>query len=687
MMDNLKHFSPKSHLTTAENLHEFIRMCRDDLTVFGASLNWDDVAWPKACNFTKLGAHSRGFEESDKMDDVFIDFAKAYFRYQQGHKPTETKNESKALRVIEAALLQVQGNANISGINVSVLDEATLLAKNHYSQIAAYHCGRELQRLATFTSEKHLIPAHVGTWKSSIKKPSDVTIRTGLKAKAIQDKKLPHQDVLDALAEIFANNPTNPKDIFTTSVFAMTMCAPVRISEILELPDDCEVECVDSKGETQYGWRFFSAKGFEGDIKWIPHVMVPIAKEAVSRIRNLTAEARKLALWIEKFPNKPYRHAACPNVADDAPLTPFQACAYLGLVNETPTACHSSLKSAKLSTENGDHSLNRLWQYAMLRQPKELPWLSKKKKIKYGNALFCMTRNLIGSQRGTSPVILWAPTNNIFNNDLSPRISESTQNHQSIFDRCGYKTKDGERIKATSHQARHLISTLANRGGLSQEMIAKWAGRADPKQNRVYNHESEWEIIAKAEALDTSLSLFGPAGEISQHIPVTTQEVNLMERGALHASLYGVCSHDFIMSPCGKFRDCLNCEEHICIKGSDGVSVERLERMKALLAQVEIDFLAAKVGLAEGYSGADRWYESHEKTAVRLRQLIEILESPQIPEGAQIKLHDGKDFSHLRRVIRLKAVDALEHGTSDAALLADMARLLEESHGSTFEAG
>lgn len=470
---------------------------------------------------------------------------------------------------------------------------------------------------------------------------------------------------------IFANDPTDPKDIFTSSTFAMTMCAPVRISEILDLSADCEVEELDSRGVVQYGWRFYSAKGYEGDIKWIPEVMVPIAKEAVRRILALTSESRRLATWVEEHPKTFYRHENCPNVADDQLLTTEQAARAIGLM---------SLANTGLSSIDCIHTLNSLWEYVMNLQPEGFPWLNKEKKIKYSNALYCMCRNLIGSQRGTSPVILWAPSNNIFNNDLSPR--ESLQrNHQSIFDRHRYKTSNGDRLKLTSHQARHLITTLANRGGLTQEQIAKWAGRANPKQNRVYNHMSEWEMVAKAEALDTSLTLFGPKGEVSQHVPVSTQEINLMERGPLHVSLWGVCSHDFIMSPCEKFRDCLNCEEHVCIKGLGKDSAEKLTRIKIHLIQVEKDYAEAEAAVNNGYAGADRWHEYHQKTVERLRQLVEILESPQIPDGAQIKLRNGKDFSHLRRVIRVKAMEALEHKMPDAILLSDMSQLLSGGHG------
>lgn len=680
-MADLKHFSSKAELSAAENLAEFIRICRDSLTVFGVNLHWNDISWPKAANFTKLGTHGKGFQASDRLDDAFIDFAKAYFRYQQGHHPTCAKNESKALRVIEATLLKTIGKAELAGLDYTILDEAALLARGHYTPMAAYHCGRELQKLARFVSEKHLIPSDLSTWKSPIKKPCDITIQTGAKAKAMQEKKLPSQEALDVMAEIFANDPTVPKDIFTTSTFAMTMCAPVRISEILDLPADCEVEEKDSKGMIQYGWRFYSAKGYEGDVKWIPEIMVPIAKEAVSRIRKLTESSRKLARWIENYPSKPYRHNECPDVDENEPLTAFQACAFLGLVRDSRGICTGSLGGAKLEAKDGVYTLNSLWKYVLARQPEGFPWLSKEKNIKYSNALFCMSRNLLGDQRGTSPVILWAPTRSVFNNHLSPCESLQSNSHRSIFDRHGYKASDGSPLRLTSHQSRHLLNTLANRGGLTQEQLAKWAGRADPKQNRVYNHMSEWEMVAKAEALDTSLTLFGPKGEVDLHVPVSTQEINLMGRGAMHVSLWGVCSHDFIMSPCEKFRDCLNCEEHVCIKGPGKDSAERLARIKMRLSQVEKDYAEAQAAVNAGYAGADRWYEYHQKTVERLRQLVEILESPQIPDGAQIKLRDGKDFSHLRRVIRVKAVEALEEKTPDATLLSEMSRLLESSHG------
>ncbi|EER5287193.1 hypothetical protein F6S33_005392, partial [Escherichia coli] len=114
--------------------------------------------------------------------------------------------------------------------------------------------------------------------------------------------RLPDIKSVIAIAEIFSkrDEQLSSRDIFTTSVLALLMCAPSRISEILALPADCEITECDGKGIQRYGLRFFSAKGYEGNIKWIPTLMIPVAKKAISRLKELSSQARLLAAEIQK---------------------------------------------------------------------------------------------------------------------------------------------------------------------------------------------------------------------------------------------------------------------------------------------------------------------------------------------------------------------------------------------------
>jgi len=661
-MAEIFYFKPKRELQAAQNINSFIDKCKNELTVFGSDLNWDHWEWKGVMQFTKLGAARVG-KKSDSLDEGFINFAKAYFRYQQGHRPTGAKNEKRALKSLESALLQFKGNADISGISISVLDEAAKLLRENYARATSYHGGRELERLAKFLTTNKLITSDVSNWKNPITRKKD-EIQTGKEARTRREKKLPSTEALNALAEIFANGPQSNRDIFSSSTFAMLMCAPSRITEVLELPVDCEIEEKDSKGTVRYGWRFYSGKGYGGDIKWIPTEMVSVAKEAVKRIKSITEEGRDLAKWIENNPDKFYRHKHCPEILDHCTLTEQQIAQALGWKGGNWRI------RAKLKKKGAPapHTLNSLWQFIMGYQPKNFPWLNKKTRVKYSNALFCMTTKVFGASKVRPFPILWVPTCETFNNDLSPRESLSAS-HKSIFDRYGYLTTKGDRLKVTSHQARHLLNTIAQRGGLSNLEIAKWSGRADAKQNRVYNHMTEYEMVAQAEELDKGLTLFGPVGEPGKHPPISIQEFNTLEKGPVHVTEYGICVHDYTLSPCEKFRDCINCSEQVCIKGND----ERFKRIKSRLEEVEKQYQKALQAMKSGLAGADRWYEYHKNTLKRLRELIGIFDDPTVENGTLIKLKNDKEFSPLRRAVasRLSESDA-----SESKLLGDMANLL-----------
>lgn len=667
-------FKSRPEARAEENLEAFIKMCRTELTVFGSSLDWNAVTWPKVQTFAKLGVITRKPDTDEVMDKDFIQFAKAYFRYQQGHKPTGSRNEGRALRALESALLQVNGSGHISDVSMVVLDEAIKLGAEYYSKGVSYHCGRELERLANFISAHKLTARDVSNWSSPIRRPED-TVRTGAAAKKNREKKLPNEMALNALTEIFSNNPDNERDIFTTSVFALLMSAPSRISEVLSLPVDCEHIEKDRKGIERYGLRFCSGKGYGGDIKWIPTEMVGIAKQAVARAKALSENARKLAAYIETYPAAFYRHSDCPRVADDTPLTMEQAAQALGLNHGVRRDAQTSLFGRKLATKDSVHTLNSLWLHTLERLPEQFPWFDKEKGIKYSGALFVLNKAQLHTSKATMPVELFKPTNNFFNNDLSPRESLTEYPHKSIFDRHGCYDEHGNRLKMTSHQARHLLNTIAQRGGLSNLEIAKWSGRADVNQNRVYNHMTEFEMIAKAEQLDPDRQLFGPTGEASKNIPVTSLEFNSLEQAPVHITEYGFCVHDYTMSPCEKYRDCINCSEHVCIKGD----TQKLERIKGRLAKTERLFALAKQAMEEGDMGADRWYQYHEKTVNRLRELVSIMENLELEDGAQVRLR-GNDFSQLRRVAEKKSLElSLEKsGTklSEQKILSEMVNSL-----------
>lgn len=646
-MAEIFQFVPKAELDAKANVGEFIRRCRDDLTVFGEDLDWDSWNWKGVVNYTKAGAPSRGVKSEHILAEEFLPFAKAYIRYQQGHKPTKNIQEIKAIRCVEPALIKVKGVADISLLDVSVLDEAATVAREQYGS-SGYHAGAHLERLAKFLSANEMIPSSVN-WKNPIPRYVDRN-RIGEKGKEQRESKLPSDFQLDCMAEMFANDLQGPRDRYTTSLFALGMCAPGRVSEFQDLSVNCLHEEKDRKGEQRLGLRFYAGKGFGADIKWISTPFVSIAKEAVSRLTLLSTKGRKLAKWCEEQPEKFYRHDKCPAVGDDVPLTAGQICDAMGWVAPKGAGAKSvAFNPSKkwlisIKKEKGGVTLRDLNNYVHSQLPPNWPWKNKERGIKYSNALLCLRRDELHGNRGVSPVLIWTPDNAQFTYDLGPR---KAKHHKSIWERHGYKNPDGSAIKVTSHQLRHLLNTVAQRGDLGQLDIAMWSGRANIHQNRTYNHMTDYEVLGKVKGLPGMAAMMGPLEKVKSRRPVTLKDLDAVGEGVAHVTEYGFCVHDFSMLPCQKHRDCINCAEQVCIKGDE----EKLFRLKMQRDKTKEQLDKAESGMAEGFYGADRWYEHQKKTVGRINELIRLLESDEIEDGAVIRLRNDQEYSALKREV------------------------------------
>lgn len=653
-MTDVVQFLPRHRRSANANSKAFVALCRSELSVFGRGLQWEENYWKAAgVTFGNLDQTSRKLDPAKVMREPFLSFAKAYLRYQQGHSPTKSKVEMRALKCVERALCESGGGPDIVCATMSTLDRAADLARERFSSGVAYHTGREIERLAGFVSEKRLVPRALD-WRNHIKRPED-TVRTGKEARERREAKLPADEALDALAQIFSCGPKVDRDIFTTSAAAMLLCAPSRASALLVLLDQCEVIERKRDGTTAYGWRFPSEKGAEPSIKWVPDVMVDVAKEAVARLRHATAEGRNLARWLEVHPDQFYRHSRCPDVPENQPLSVVDAAAAIGIPDGRDEYLRSELRRLGLPSRDGANTLQSLNAWVRSRLPKNFPWLDVERRIRFADALFCFrSRQLRVDAAFASPVLL-APTSiDVLNNDLGPRRTKVGYGPPSIFERHGRIRGDGKPIKLTTHQFRHLLNTIAQRGGLGQAEIARWSGRIDAKQNRAYDHMSEFELVDLLRNHDASLTLDQPLEEIAQRlaalIPITRQEFNTLTTPTAHVTEFGFCVHDFVMSPCQRFRDCLNCSEQVCIKGD-----RRIERLRTKYAQVMALKERADREIAEGSWGADRWYEIHALTAKRLSELISILERTDIPDGAIIRLKNDEEFSRVRMVLESKA--------------------------------
>ena len=663
-------FTPRHLLNARANLNEFIEMCRDRLTVFGSDLDWNRDIWPGVGNFTVIGAPARGFTESQHLNSEIIPFAKAYVRYQQGHRPTKLKNEFKAIRCIEKALLQVKGKADITLTDIQVMDVAAVVARDY--KATAYQAGSSLVHLIKFLNETKLVSKPV-IWKNPISKPKDIH-RTDVEGKTKRAEKMPDQHLLEFMGEMFANDPKAPRDRFTTSIFALLMCAPSRVSEVQDMPTNCLHSENDSNGIERLGLRFYAGKGYGADIKWVSTVTKEIAIEAVRRLTEMSEEGRRLATWYETQPDKFYRHAGCPSVGEFDPLTDEQAAMALGLsvehLNLVPY--FKGYEPYQILRSRGQSlTLAFLNKFAHSQLPEGWPWKNKERHIRYSQALCCFRRHEMHLDRTTSPLLLWTPGKSTFTTDLNYIPGQES----NIWRRHGYTNTDGAEISMTSHQLRHFLNTVAQRGDLGQLDLAKWSGRANIHQNATYNHMSDEEYIDLARLAGVG----GVLDKVRANAPVTFADLDEIGDGIAHVTEYGFCVHDFSMLPCQRHRDCLNCTEQVCIKGDD----QRLARLRLEREAIRMQLEKARYASADGLHGADRWSLHQEKTLARVNQLIEILESPGSPVGSVIRLSNDQEYSPLKRELAARSVapELVAPSPSEAPAIHELRSLFGVNHG------
>ena len=648
-------FTPRHDIAAAENLSEFIRCCREGLVLYEPHFDWNENIWDKpGVTFSNIDQKNVRGRSKLLLAQPFLDFAKAYFRYRQTHKPNKHFAEMKALRCVERALVNLTGRADPSEISIGVLDAAQDIARRHYK--APYAAGREIAALARFLTDHRLVGRSLD-WRSNIRRPTD-TVRTGSKARERRESKLPNEEAIHAIAEIFASDPTDPDDIFVTSTVAMLLCAPSRISEILELSEDCEVEEGKRDGTFAYGWRFRPKKGGAPMIKWIPDAMADVGKEAIARIRAITQPAREFATWIETRPADPWPHLEL-QLGGKMTVSRELVRRLIGKGSLDGLAFRYGTGQEVVSIED----LGNWIRDQIDQQNPYFPYIDDEANLKWSERLFCFHRNYLHRVKFTDELSLWAPSKNALNNRLSalPGFVKS-----SFFSRHGFN-EGRDALGITSHQFRHLLVTMSHRGGLSSSEIARWRGSKDERQNRAYNQRSEFELVAMLREHDTALIKSKSEVEIAEQIkmalPVTTAEFNALEKPTAHITELGFCIHDFVMSPCQRFRDCLNCTEQVCVKGD-----RRLEALREQLSMVEEQLDAAKEGAAEGLYGADPWTQIQTQTRDRLQNLIEIMEDPSVPEGALVRLANPREFSPAIRALRAHGHDRAVEATSKGSL-------------------
>ena len=604
------------------------------------------------------------------MHHSILEFAKAYVKYQRIKSKLKTQDTIRSIRAIEQICLDRYGEVDLTKLVIADFDLAAENAKENYKASSAYHVGRHLKILLDFLRQLKILA--LPDWKSPIKKPSEKSIVLDAESEEHRASKLPDEDAIFALADIFSRKDSelSDRDIFVTSAVSLLLAAPERASELFFLKHNCiheeEVQTLsksslgliadDSNIEKVLGIRWYAQKNYGHDIKYIPSAMIPTVKRAIERLITMSEKPRYLAYLLEtseKFP----RHELCPDVADNKLLSCVEVLRAMGFdeslystTRNARMAALSFLRVRGIPSEDYVVSLEDLNKILRSRLPKGFPYVpfstGNGVQVKWSEALFCCFRNQFHSYYATIFSELWIPHIDTLNEGLSPtkkkkKGSDELANVQSIFQRWGY----GD-YSVTTHQFRHLLNTIANTNGMDSMLLAKWSGRADMKQNRVYDHTSvEDRNFSLIEMQKNEVGKVNTDSTFTFQIatPRTLQELNTKTTLSMHTTEFGFCTHSYIDEPCLKYRNCLNCTEHVCIKGDE----EKKKRLQDRLRKEKILWAKDKEAVSKNVTGATVWLGTRELTIKRCEQLIALLDDPNILDGTPLSLPPSEDVTHL----------------------------------------
>lgn len=647
-MPNVISFKSRSHLDAQGNLDAFVSFARNELIAFGDDLPFDSVVWDvtadcavkglgnkrQRINFSKLISTSSN--NPIPFAKKFLSFAQAYMRQAQAfNKIINISPQLQALRCLEAALTENDELLSPIHIDVNILNRAAQYAKSHYAKTQSYRVGQQIEQVSNFLAKQRMLILPL-QWRNPIRRPSEGALRVGPEFDQRRAEKMPPEAALDALAYIF-RNATEPRDVLVSSVVAILCSAPGRISEVLMLPERCETRgAVEDDGV--YGLRWWTAKGKPPMIKWILPSMVDVVKAAIKKIREVTASARDIALWYQLNPGKLYLHPSSERLRSRDELTVDEVREILW----GPESCNVSARlwcksnNVQLYYSNGRQvaCFSQLESAVIGMLPSFFPYVHNKTKLLYSDALFVVRKHELQSNKSMY-VCMVSPINvNQINTGLGSSVAHRGC---SVFESFGFTEPDGSMVKLTSHKFRHYLNTMAQAGGLSQLDIAKWSGRKNIKQNEAYDHVSAEEMLQIIrEAVGDVSKVVGPLATVPQKYLIRRDEFSRLMIPTAHTTDIGYCIHDYTMSPCLVHRDCINCQEHICIKG-DPVKTARLRQSRC---EAEDLMSRAKAALEEGYFGSDRWLEHHMLTIERFRQLCEIMDDHGVPEGSIVQLNN-----------------------------------------------
>lgn len=176
------------------------------------------------------------------------------------------------------------------------------------------------------------------------------------------------------------------------------------------------------------------------------------------------------------------------------------------------------------------------------------------------------------------------------------------------------------------------------------EMLTRWMGRENPRDTDAYRHLTCDERLEQLRSSIRAGEMSGQAAEFYNSLAPEDREEYLDGRiQAVHYTPFGVCLHDYSVSPCEFQMACIRgCPDFLRTKGD--------QRQQTLLIQLEgrterVRGASIKL-LDSGKELAKAWVDHCDETLAGIRAARAIDDDPAVEEGAIVRPFGDQGEGH-----------------------------------------
>jgi hypothetical protein len=590
---------------------------------------------PTAQQHSKLYFTRHGTLDQE-LPPSYVEVIKSWIILEGGSMSTML-DKSGAARLLWEVLLQRRKNDpgafDWRSLCEEDLHQAELFILEHGTPTMAYRHMRLLLGMTHFLAARSVCrPLY---YVPQTPRPTDINYHT-LDGQQARITKLPSRRALEGVAEIYHTHAKEPADRLRACALAILMVTGFRLGELLTLPLECEITEVFD-GQERYGLRYYKekARGAERmlDVRWLTLTGTELARKAIAEIRELTAPARERAKILEQHPHR----VPIPEYQWADSLNPREVAKVLGVrrlyhipSSELPRhgeKWKSFYRAHEVEAYLLSKRVERLW--TLDRRDGSYQMLSETLLIAFGNGFHSDSGCLV------NPLLVEPMAYHHLADFLTGRTRR-----KSVFERFGICEEDGTFCRITSHQFRHWLNDIADKGGLPVDLQTRWMGRQNPQDTQAYRHATAEERLQWLKNGIRNGEICGTMANVYFALPEEERDEFLEGQiQAVHVTPLGLCLHDFAIDPCRYYLNCARrCPEYLRTKGNQQERTNLIQVQRRTKQALEIAQAQVSAGNGEIVQA---WIEHYEETLAGVEAALAIDDDESVSDGTMIQPFQG----------------------------------------------